>query len=87
MSIFAKLDNAEAGRIPTLFLSYAWADASRVDKLHQLLRDHGVEVIRYTTSFECGLTDKGQHLEIRALFGQGDCGLLGKLEEPRLADV
>jgi hypothetical protein len=51
---FAKLDDAEAGRVPTVFLSYAWVDASRVDKLDQWLRDHGVCVIRDITSFEAG---------------------------------
>lgn len=54
VSAFAKLDDAEAGRVPTVFLSYAWADAARVDKLDQWLRDHEIRVIRDTTSFQAG---------------------------------
>jgi hypothetical protein len=53
VSQFDKLDGADAIRIPAVFLSYAWADASRVDKLDQWLRDHGVRVIR-DVDFEPG---------------------------------
>jgi hypothetical protein len=35
-------------------LSYAWADASRVDKLDQWLRDHEIRVIRDSSSFKAG---------------------------------
>jgi hypothetical protein len=51
---FAELDASEAGLVPTVFLSYAWDDASRVDKLDQWLRDHGISVIRDTSSFSAG---------------------------------
>jgi hypothetical protein len=51
---FTKLDASEAVRIPTVFLSYAWVDTSRVDKLDQWLRDHEIRVIRDVNSFEAG---------------------------------
>jgi hypothetical protein len=37
-----------------VFLSYAWADSSRVDKLDQWLRDQDIRVIRDVSSFEPG---------------------------------
>lgn len=44
---------------PTVFLSYAWSDSSKVDKLEQWLRDNGVRVIRDIHDFTAGssLTD------------------------------
>jgi hypothetical protein len=53
-SQFAKLDRSEITRMPTVFLSYAWADRIPVDKLDQWLRDHGVNVIRDINDFEAG---------------------------------
>jgi hypothetical protein len=41
-------------RKPTVFLSYAWADSARVEKLDQWLQDHDVSVIRDVNSFEAG---------------------------------
>src|SRR5262245_41654841 len=43
---FSELDASECVRIPTVFLSYAWTDTHRVNKLDQWLRDHGIRVIR-----------------------------------------
>jgi TIR domain len=51
---FADLDGSDVIRIPTVFLSYAWRDSQRVDKLDQWLRDHGVRVIRDIDSFSAG---------------------------------
>jgi hypothetical protein len=54
VSGFAELDASEFVRVPTVFLSYAWADAPRVDKLDQWLRDHGTRVIRDLWDFAPG---------------------------------
>jgi hypothetical protein len=54
VSEFAKLDASEFVRIPTVFLSYAWADAPRVNKLDQWLSDHGTRVIRDVWDFVPG---------------------------------
>jgi hypothetical protein len=54
VSAFANLDDSELGRIPSVFLSYAWADAPRVDKLDQWLTDHGTRVIRDVWDFMPG---------------------------------
>lgn len=51
---FSELDASEAVRIPTVFLSYAWVDTPRVNKLDQWLRDHGIRVIRDVDSFKAG---------------------------------
>jgi hypothetical protein len=48
------LDASEAVRVPTIFLSYAWVDTNRVNKLDQWLRDHGIRVIRDVSSFKAG---------------------------------
>lgn len=53
-SKFADLDASETVRIPTVFLSYAWIDTPRVNKLDQWLRDHGIRVIRDVSSFKAG---------------------------------
>jgi hypothetical protein len=53
-SQFDQLDSSEFVRIPTVFLSYAWADAPRVNKLDQWLRDHGTHVIRDVSDFVPG---------------------------------
>jgi hypothetical protein len=53
-SRFDDLDPSEAVRIPTVFLSYAWVDTQRVNKLDQWLRDHGIRVIRDVASFKAG---------------------------------
>lgn len=53
-SIFQRLRRPEQRRRPSIFLSYAWRDAERVDKLDQWLRDHGVQVIRDKDSFVAG---------------------------------
>jgi hypothetical protein len=49
---FSELDASEIVRIPTVFLSYAWVDAPRVNKLDQWLRDHGIRVIRDVNDFK-----------------------------------
>jgi hypothetical protein len=56
-SWFDRLDRSDVK--PTVFLSYAWSDSSKVDKLDQWLRDNGVRVIRDTHDFTAGsnLTD------------------------------
>src|SRR5262245_36623755 len=51
---FADLDGSDVIRIPTVFLSYAWRDSLRVNKLDQWLRDRGVRVIRDIDSFSAG---------------------------------
>jgi len=53
-SRFHELDSSEAIRAATVFLSYAWADTPRVNKLDQWLRDHGVRVIRDVSTFKPG---------------------------------
>jgi TIR domain len=53
-SKFHDLDPSESARIPTVFLSYAWVDSPRVNKLDQWLRDHGIRVIRDVGSFKAG---------------------------------
>jgi TIR domain len=53
-SKFGDLDASEAVRIPTVFLSYAWADTPRVNKLDQWLRDHEIRVIRDVSTFKAG---------------------------------
>jgi hypothetical protein len=53
-SKFDDLDPSEAIRISTVFLSYAWVDTSRVNKLDQWLQDHGIRVIRDANSFKAG---------------------------------
>lgn len=42
--------------VSQVFLSYAWRDASKVDKVDQWLRDNGVRVIRDQTDFVPGET-------------------------------
>lgn len=41
---------------PTVFISYAWTDSERVDKLDQWLRNHGVRVLRDRELFVAGKT-------------------------------
>lgn len=53
-SIFERLHRPEQRSRPSVFLSYAWSDSERVDKLDQWLRDHGVQVIRDRDSFIAG---------------------------------
>ncbi len=53
-SIFQRLSKPEQRRVPSIFLSYAWRDSERVDKLDQWLRDHGVQVIRDRDFFVAG---------------------------------
>jgi hypothetical protein len=55
-AIFERLDTPEQRSRPSVFLSYAWSDSGRVDKLDQWLRDHGFEVIRDKDSFIAGET-------------------------------
>ena len=51
-SIFHRLKRPDP--TPSVFLSYAWKDSSKVDKLGQWLGDHGVRVIRDQTFFKAG---------------------------------
>ena len=53
-SIFQRLQLPEQRRDPSVFLSYAWSDSERVDKLDQWPRDHGIHVIRDQDSFIAG---------------------------------
>lgn len=53
-SIFLRLKRPEGYQAPSVFLSYAWQDSSKVDKLEQWLRDNGVRVIRDQTFFKAG---------------------------------
>jgi len=55
-SIFQRLFRPEQRQLPCVFLSYAQADADRVDKLDQWLRDHGVQVIRDRDYFVAGVS-------------------------------
>lgn len=41
-------------KAPLVFLSYAWADSSAVDRIDQWLRDHGIRVHRDTRDFNPG---------------------------------
>jgi hypothetical protein len=54
--IFLRLDRSEVGEGPSVFLSYAWKDSAKVDKLDQWLRDRGVKVFRDHHSFTAGST-------------------------------
>jgi hypothetical protein len=54
--IFLRLDQSEIAEAPSVFLSYAWADSAKVDKLDQWLRDRGVRVLRDRDSFTAGWT-------------------------------
>lgn len=49
-----RLHRPEQRSRPSVFLSYAWSDSERVNKLDQLLRDHGVQVIRDKDYFTAG---------------------------------
>jgi hypothetical protein len=53
-SVFQRLHRPEHRSRPSVFLSYAWSDSERVNKLDQWLRDHGVQVIRDKDSFIAG---------------------------------
>jgi TIR domain len=53
-SIFRRLCRPEIAETPSVFLSYAWRDSEKVDKLDQWLRDHGVKVLRDQSTFEAG---------------------------------
>src|SRR5262245_51870374 len=55
---FAELDRSEIARRPIVFLSYAWADEARVNKLDQWLRDHEIDVIRDKRDFKAGSSIK-----------------------------
>jgi TIR domain/Putative peptidoglycan binding domain len=55
-SIFKRLSRPEQRQVPSVFLSYAWKDSPRVDKLDQWLRDHGVSVLRDRDVFVAGVT-------------------------------
>jgi hypothetical protein len=53
-SIFDRLHRTEGGERPSVFISYAWADTERVNKLDQWLRDNGVQVVRDSQFFIAG---------------------------------
>jgi hypothetical protein len=53
-NIFVRFDRPDA-RL-SVFLSYAWRDAARVNKLDQWLRDKGIRVIRDTADFIASTT-------------------------------
>lgn len=52
--IFLRLVHPEGSSPPTVFISYAWRDSDRVDKIDQWLRDHGVRVLRDRNWFVAG---------------------------------
>jgi hypothetical protein len=68
VNVFARLKKNEDDQ-PTVFISYAWADSERVDKLDQWLRNHGLRVLRDREVFVAGemLNDN-----IRAAIGRAD---------------
>ena len=53
--IFQRLDSPRP-TTPNVFISYAWEDGARVDKIDQWLRNNGVNVIRDVDFFIPGLT-------------------------------
>jgi hypothetical protein len=53
-SVFKRLRKPEQRALPSVFISYAWSDGERVDKLAQWLRDNGVQVLRDRESFVAG---------------------------------
>jgi TIR domain len=55
-SIFQRLFRPEQRQLACVFISYAQADADKVDKLDQWLRDHGIQVIRDTDYFVAGVS-------------------------------
>lgn len=55
-NIFLRFKRPEVDKGPSVFVSYAWTDSEKVDKLSQWLRDHGVRVIRDSDSFVAGDT-------------------------------
>jgi hypothetical protein len=55
-SKFLRLRRPEFRQKPSVFISYAWADTAKVDKLDQWLRDHGVQVVRDREIFVAGST-------------------------------
>ena len=55
-SIFERYAKPETALVPSVFLSYAWKDKVKVDKLVQWLRDRDVSVIVDTDSFIAGET-------------------------------
>jgi len=54
--IFGRLQRDEEDRAPSVFLSYAWSDSEKVDKIDQWLRNKGVRVFRDRYSFIAGDT-------------------------------
>lgn len=54
--VFGRLKKNESDRTPSVFLSYAWNDKDRVEKLDQLLRNRGVRVLRDVDFFIAGAT-------------------------------
>jgi hypothetical protein len=55
-SVFNRLRKDDVDKIPSVFLSYAWADTDKVDKVDQWLRNHGVRVLRDLDIFVAGST-------------------------------
>jgi hypothetical protein len=53
--VFRRLQRNEHEK-PTAFLSYAWADGEKVDKVDQWLRTHGISVLRDREEFVAGKT-------------------------------
>jgi hypothetical protein len=68
VSVFGRLKKNEDDK-PTVFISYAWADSERVDKLDQWLRNHGLRVLRDRETFVAGATLNDN---IRAAIGRAD---------------
>jgi hypothetical protein len=66
--VFGRLKKNEDDK-PTVFVSYAWADSERVDKLDQWLRNHGLRVLRDREVFVAGETLNDN---IRAAIGRAD---------------
>lgn len=54
-SVFRRLRATGDGK-PIAFVSYAWSDGEKVDKVDQWLRNHGVSVLRDREEFVAGKT-------------------------------
>jgi hypothetical protein len=52
--VFKRLQRPDP--VPRVFISYAWKDSLKVNKLDQWLRDNGVRVVRDQTDFAAGET-------------------------------
>jgi hypothetical protein len=54
--VFGRLTKEKADEAPSVFLSYAWKDRDKVNKVDQWLRNNGVSVLRDLRFFVAGKT-------------------------------